>query len=327
MSSCRYYIGIDGGGSKTESVLADSQGAIIASTVDKGSAVVGQPSNHSLEILQDAFVRLCSNAGIRKNSITHCVIGLNGIDFPDEYRMQFKAISSRLGLPGSRLSLVNDAIPALWGASSHPASLILQHGTGITSAYRDACGNEKLFDHLNVCQLYDFRHETLAVTARMLSGLLPTGGLSDAVLDHLRISPDEFAETYYRKRLPDYGNSAAFTSMVFKFWVKGDPGARFLIDRTIDDYTAMILAMANKTGKVKVTSVIGGGVVKQAPEEFWILLRARLKSKRSGLTLCRPLFSPAVGAAVMAAFKSRMNIQEYYNKIRSGNAGDETGKR
>jgi len=156
-SSRLFYIGIDGGGTKTEGVLLDNSGKILSKVKSGASSVIGSPCKESLEILKNTVDILCSENDISVEEITFCSLGLNGIDFDDEYNLQFKSISEYLGFPGNKFSLANDAVVALWGASQSPASVILQHGTGITSAFRSDYGSEVLFDHLNVCNCYDIR--------------------------------------------------------------------------------------------------------------------------------------------------------------------------
>ena len=117
-------LGLDGGASKTKGVLLDRQGAILAQADGPGSAIVGHPKPESCQVLSSVTKALCAEAGVAETAIAHCGLGLNGIDFADEFEDQHATLAETLGLTRERLTLVNDGIVALWAASPEPASLI-----------------------------------------------------------------------------------------------------------------------------------------------------------------------------------------------------------
>ena len=63
-----YFIGIDGGGSKTAGTLADDSGAILATCQAGRSSIVGAPSPESCAVLRSVMTQLCDAAGIRQRS-------------------------------------------------------------------------------------------------------------------------------------------------------------------------------------------------------------------------------------------------------------------
>jgi N-acetylglucosamine kinase-like BadF-type ATPase len=312
-----YFIGMDGGGTKTDAVLVDGDGSIVASASAGASAIIGRPSPASMDVVRSLLDELCGQADIRPGQVGHCVVGLNGIDFDDEYEMQRRDLLRCLNLSSERFALVNDGIPAVWGASPSPRCAILQHGTGFTSAYRDAYGNEALFDHLDVCQCFDMRDESLKLVARMNAGAVAPTPLLDQVLAHLDLSPGQFPAYYYRDRHLSRREATPLMRIVFDLWQQGDAGAESLVNMAMDDYVLLLKAMLNRIGTAeKAVAVIGGGVVNAAPERLRSEMARRIGDACPGVTMQAPEFPPAVGAAIMAAFRHGLDPAEFYRKAR-----------
>jgi N-acetylglucosamine kinase-like BadF-type ATPase len=297
----RYYLGIDGGGTKTIGALADDTGAILAECKAGPSSIVGAPSPESLAVLRGVQSRLCREAGVAPDVVARFGLGLNGVDFPEETRMQHAALSQALSIAPERFLLVNDGIAALWGATPAPAAAILQHGTGFTAAYRRGYGREQPFDNLDAGRFYDLRVEALALVARMLDGRTARSPLQEvlfAILDHP--AEKDYGEiVFLRKISPD--QLAAILPAVLRAAESGDTAAQTLVDRAIADYVCTTVALVRKTGSDRPEVVLGGGRLLSAPAWFWGRIEAGVQREFPGLTLRRPTRSPAIGAVVMAA--------------------------
>ena len=153
--SGRFLIGLDSGGAKTAGALCDGQGRVLARARGPGAAIVGMPDEHFFDTARACLSRLCAEAGIGFDQVARVAIGLSGVDYPDEQVGQFSAIAGRLGLDG-RLDLVNDGLVALWGVSAAPNVALMQHGSGVTTAYRSGFGGGAIYDSLDVAEVYDF---------------------------------------------------------------------------------------------------------------------------------------------------------------------------
>lgn len=297
----KLYIGIDGGGTKTQGVLADGTGAILATCGDGASHIVGMPSPESCAVLRSVRDRLCQAAGVGISAISSFGLGLNGVDYPAETILQHKALSSELDVPTERLILVNDGIVALWGATPAEAAAILQHGTAVTAAYRSAYGSERSFDHLDAGRLYDLRAAALALVARMIDGRAAASPLKAAILAALGNPPEsEYAEIVFLHRISS-AQLAALLPAVWKSAEEGDPAAMTLVDHTIADYACTAATMLRQTGSSTPEIAYGGGRMAAAPDWFWRRLAEGVRKECPGATVRRPERSPAVGAAIMAA--------------------------
>lgn len=297
----QYFLGIDGGGTKTIGALADDTGRILAEYKAGPSSVVGEPSAESCAVLQTVQATVCEAAGIRPDAVARLGLGLNGVDFPEETLMQHAFLSRVFAIPPERFILVNDGVAALWGATPAPAAAIVQHGTGFTAAYRSAFGAEHPFDNLDAGRFYDLRVEALALVARMIDGRAPVSPLKAAVfacLDHP--AEKDYGEIVFLRKISP-AQLAAILPAVLRTAADGDAAAQSLVGRAIDDYVCTAVTMIRKTGSANPDVVFGGGRLLSAPDWFWSRLAAGVRKECPGAVVRRPELSPAIGAVIMAA--------------------------
>ncbi len=315
MSQKDVLLGIDGGGSKTRGVAITSGGKVLARAEAGPSAIFGPPRPEACEALRSVFGSLCAQAGVARTDVARIGLGLNGIDFEDEFAVQHASITEVFGIPSERLILVNDGIVALWGASASPAATILHHGSGITSAYRAAYGQEKLFDHLDTASTFDMRHELFPIIARMINGMIENTPLRAKALAQWGISDESrFPEAVFRRLIP--GDRRLSTPLIiYEAWLAGDAVAAGLVLRAADDYALVAKAMIARTSSATAEATFGGGVIACAPPEFWPLLEERVHRYFPSAVVKRPDLPAAFGAAIMAAFHGGVEPEALFRRL------------
>jgi N-acetylglucosamine kinase-like BadF-type ATPase len=309
------YLGLDGGGTKTAGAITGPDGTILARLRTGPSAIVGPVNPRSRKVMAGLVRNLLRQARLRPSGIAFCAVGLNGIDFPDEYPVQIRGVSSAIGLPARKVALVNDAIPALWGATDSPAACLLQHGSGKTSALRKGFGAEECYDHLDAGSLYDIRGELARAVARMIDGRLKATPLLSAALRRYGVRhPRDYAEALYRRRIP-WRRILFACDLAYRYWLKGDPVAGRLVRDAAEDYALTGAAMVRKTGVPTAVAAFGGGVLDRAPERFWSLLRRRLAAHAPRARMAKPAMKAELGACVMAAFRDGREPGSYFRAV------------
>ncbi|MHC4983381.1 MAG: hypothetical protein ACYTF6_09465, partial [Planctomycetota bacterium] len=243
-----------------------------------------------------------------------CGIGLNGVDFDDELAVQRAAVAEAVGIGQEKLVLVNDGIAALWGATAAPAAAIIQHGSGITSAYRPDYGRETPFDNLNVGRIFDIRHESLPLVARMIDGRVEPTPLKDKLLSLLGLSAEQYAEAVFRRKF-NYGLCMSAAPLIFEAYEQHDAAAELLVERAIEDYVQTAAAMVRETGRDDAEVAFGGGTLAPAGEKFHRRLAERLAAAAPEAKVIRPRLEPHYGAAVMAAFNAGRDPELFYDKV------------
>ena len=296
------FLGLDGGSYKTLGVLIDQDGAVLACGRAGPSSSGAAPSPEAAATLAELVERLCAEAGVAREGLAHVGLGLSGIDFADEFAGQHAALSACLGIDPPRLTLVNDGVAALWGASAAEHAAIVHHGSGVTHAYRAGFGTEQPYDHLDVGALFDIRYALAALVARMIDGRAPATPLKETVLAHYGIADEaDYAEALYRRQIPRELHRTAQVH-AFAAWLAGDPEATRLVESAAADYALTAVALVRRTGDPRAEVAFGGGVINHAPEEFHALLVERVRELSPEAVVVRPRLSPGHGAALMAAF-------------------------
>ncbi|MCX7944676.1 MAG: hypothetical protein N2746_09240 [Deltaproteobacteria bacterium] len=123
-----YFIGVDGGGTKTITVISDEEGSI-ASLIKTG------PSNFQTFGIQKAYKELklgielaLKKAHIKKAEIAYGGFGISGADRDKDFDIIMSILSDIL--PDTPKILVNDTTIALRAATSDGIGLALISGTG-----------------------------------------------------------------------------------------------------------------------------------------------------------------------------------------------------
>ncbi len=135
-----YYLGIDGGGTKTRCVLADET-TVLAKAMTGGSNIVRLGERPAREALQAAIQQVCATARISPHQISAICIGAAGAARP-EIEAKLRGILAEL-IPNStpaNIEVVGDAVIALEAAFGAGPGVIAIAGTGSIVYGRDAHG-------------------------------------------------------------------------------------------------------------------------------------------------------------------------------------------
>ena len=140
-----YYLGIDGGGTKTRCLLADET-TVLAKATTGGSNIVRLGEMQAREALHSAIRQACATAKISPDQIRAVCIGAAGAARP-EIAAKIRSILAELipGInPGSartNIEVVGDTEIALEAAFGGGPGVIAIAGTGSIAYGRDASGN------------------------------------------------------------------------------------------------------------------------------------------------------------------------------------------
>lgn len=132
-----YYLGIDGGGTKTYALLTDDCGNVLG----KG---VGGNGNHQIDhalasqSIREAAEGALNEAGLQIHEISHTFFGLAGADREIDYRILHPLVQ---GIGFTRnYSIDCDTMIGLRAGTNRPYGVALICGTGTNSAGRNPAG-------------------------------------------------------------------------------------------------------------------------------------------------------------------------------------------
>jgi glucosamine kinase len=131
-----FYLGIDGGGTKTRFALAD-EATVLARAVCGGSNMVRLGETQAGEVLRHGVQQVCALARISPQQIGAACIGTAGSARP-EISGKIRDIISSLGVPN--FEVVGDSVIALEAAFGRGPGVIAIAGTGSIVYGRDVRG-------------------------------------------------------------------------------------------------------------------------------------------------------------------------------------------
>jgi N-acetylglucosamine kinase-like BadF-type ATPase len=133
----QYVLGFDGGGTKTECVLLDSQGQIRASSRSGPSNPLRTGFESAASALAEAAHSAAREAGIDVHEISAVCAGLAGVGSAQSHAEMERQLANTF--PNSKLRLLTDLELSL-EATGQPAAIVLVAGTGSAAIGRDANG-------------------------------------------------------------------------------------------------------------------------------------------------------------------------------------------
>ncbi len=135
-----YYLGIDGGGTKTRCVLGDET-TVLATSMSGGSNIVRLGETQAREALHAAVRHACTAARISADQIRAICIGVAGAARP-EIAAKIRGILAELtpAISLAKIEVVGDNITALEAAFGAGPGVIAIAGTGSMVYGRDAAG-------------------------------------------------------------------------------------------------------------------------------------------------------------------------------------------
>jgi len=140
-----YYLGIDGGGTKTRCVLAD-EATVLAKAMAGGSNIVRLGEMQAREALHSAIRQACATAKISPEQIRAVCIGAAGAARP-EIAARIRSILAELmpeitpEVARTNIEVVGDTVIALEAAFGRGPGVIAIAGTGSIAYGRDAAGH------------------------------------------------------------------------------------------------------------------------------------------------------------------------------------------
>jgi glucosamine kinase len=133
-----YVLGFDGGGTKTECVLLDSQRQVRATTRSGPSNPFRIGHDAAMASLTDAAQAAARDAGIEIRQITALCAGLAGVGSAQSHEEMQRQITN--AFPSTKIRLLTDLELSL-AAINQAAAIVLVAGTGSSALGRDTDGH------------------------------------------------------------------------------------------------------------------------------------------------------------------------------------------
>ncbi len=262
-SEQRYYLGIDGGGTKTAFALADSNGSVLYKTVIGGSNPVDIGIERTYEILTDGIETVCASIPYSKISV---FAGISG-GITGDYKARIRTFLENYGFASAdNGSDAENAVAIALGRGEGTAVIM---GTGSIAFSRY---NGKLIRNGGYGYLFDDGGSGFAIGRDAVIAALnfeEGRGEQTVLLQKLKesLGTDKLLDSLGTLYKGGKRATASFAPIVFSAFKEGDAVAARIIDENMWAVARLIEnAPRNTDGRVR--AVLVGGLVK----EFELLL-------------------------------------------------------
>lgn len=309
----KYYMGVDGGGSKTYALIADEQGNIVG----KGSSGNG---NHQIDYneakrnIGEAVEAALVEAGLKREDIAFAYFGLAGADREADYRI-LRPMVAELGFP--RHDVNCDTIIAMRAGTEQPYGVVLICGTGTNSAGLNPEGE------FYQCGGFSYTYgdfggggslcvEAFRTVIRAWDGREAPTLLTDLVLKQLGY---DSVEQMFHHYLDEYRTPPIeLTKLLFAAAEQGDAAALTILREQGEELGKSARAVITRLGmeNQKFDVVLAGSVLTRGDARFvHPYVAAAVKGCAPQASLVRLETEPVVGALWLA-------FEEYGGKLPDG---------
>jgi N-acetylglucosamine kinase-like BadF-type ATPase len=300
----KYYIGVDGGASKTAALVIDETGEAQGRGLAGGSNHLRVGIEAATRNIERAVNIALVEAGVAIRNIEYAYCGIAGADHPAHHQRVVDALT--IFFPRGNFIVDTDARIALTGAIGFDSGVVIIAGTGSVAFGRNAEGQEAraggwgptLGDEGSG---YAIARDGLSAIVRAHDGRGKPTKMTDMLCyDYDMCSPEDlprfvYATTTHADDIARYGK------LVIEAARLEDEVASEILDRAGRELADCIAAVSRKLRMSETefpVAYVGGAF--NAGDLLLSPMRTYLRRDASKATLMPPKHSPVEGAAMMA---------------------------
>ena len=300
-----YYLGIDGGGTKTDFTLIDDEGTILAKHIKGSLYYLTIGIDNVVLTLQEGIREIIELTKLEDEEIEAVHIGIPcyGEINADGVLLE-KAIFE--GLNRKSLTIGNDVEVGWAGSLGCQPGINIVAGTGSiaygvdvsnraerSGGWGPGFGGDEGSAYWIGCQL-------IQAFSKQSDGRLPRTELYNYLREALKLDVDfDILDIIFNKLKMERVEIAKFSKYAYELALRGDAATLKIFDEAAHELTSMIEAIIRKLDfKEKPIKIsYSGGVFKSGD----LVLKPMLKYlKPLNIELLNPVFNPALGACLLA---------------------------
>lgn len=259
------FLGVDGGGTKTQSVIYASDGEKLSEDTTGPSNPLRIGLKPAAETILESATRACDRIGRTTGGIVSCVAGIAGVRREDLRQGMRRLIAE--GLPGANVVVVTDAEIAFLAATGGEPGLVVIAGTGSIVFGKNRKGKTATAGGWGPIAgdeggAVSIAREALRAVARASDGRGPATSLSALAAEYFRASSAEDLIVAIYSPQMSYARLAGFARHVAKAASRGDEVAVEILrvaGRELGDAACAVIK-ALKFGNSRFPVTLAGGV-------------------------------------------------------------------
>lgn len=298
-----YFLGVDGGASKTAALVTDQEGKSL------GDGVAG-PSNHlrvgietAARNIERAVNKALVAADVASREITWAYCGIAGADHP-AHRQEI-VDSLKIFFPRGNFTVDNDARIALAGAIGFRAGVVVIAGTGSVAFGRNTAGEEARAGGWGPTvgdegSAYWIARSGFSAVLRAHDGRGPSTKMLEILNRDYQMAPTEIPRFVYAKTT-HADDIARYSKMVSEAAEDGDEAAKAILGDAGRELGAAVIAVARRLKIIDQefpVAYVGGAF--HAGEALLGPMRETITRLAPRAAIGPPQRNPVEGAAMMA---------------------------
>jgi len=305
--TARYFLGVDGGGTKTRFALLGADRTLVA------EATLGMSYHPEVgvdgvrHVLAAGLREVLDKAGADSAQVAFAFFGLPAFGEDSAVTPALEALP-RAMLGRDRCAVDNDMVCGWAGSLAAEDGINIVAGTGSIGygqrrgvSARAGGWGEHFSDEGSA---YWIAMQGLNAYSRQSDGRLPRGPLHALINETLSLRNDlDLCAHVYGQNARSRGELAQLSPLVAKAAMQGDAAALDIFRRAGEELAQIVIALRGKlryaAGEPVKLSYSGGAF--GAGELLLAPFRETLNAAAAGFELCQPLHAPHMGAALYAA--------------------------
>ena len=302
--SYQLYLGVDGGGTKTNIAILDSAGDLLAEAVGGPSNPLRTGVETAVSNIAKTIDAACDASGLSRGDIVAATLGLAGVRRQDIRARVRESFVSRYRI--RKTAVTTDAEIALYGTTLGEAGLVVIAGTGSVCLGVNEQGEKAMSGGWGPVARDEgggrgIAGEALHAIAKASDGRGELTKLTEQAAEYFRASNvDNLISAIYAPQM-DNSRIAGFAKLVVETAIEGDAVARGIMESAGEELgiaaVAVLERLELKRAKVPVGCV---GTIFRAGEILTRPMAAMINAAAPKAFLTEPKMPPSHAAALMA---------------------------
>ena len=306
-----YFLGVDGGTTKTLAIIADGQGRIQGAARGPGSNWTGEDVTIPMAVVVETVRQALQKVGMSGEEIALGVFSLAGADWPEDHTRRAAALNAA-GI-ARRVIVKNDSFGGLRAGTTRPYGIVLAVGTGINAAAIAPDGREWAFGYyVTYGGAGTIATEAIDAVMRAESGVGSPTRLTRDVLDLLGFeSVENLLKALVAKKV-EYRDQLRVCPLVFEAAAKNDPTAAAIIIKQAKALAEYATALARRFDMqaLEFDVVLAGSVFKGSGPLLVDTLTEEIRGVAPNAQIVRARFEPVVGSLLLAYDAASVPVTE-----------------
>lgn len=308
----KYFLGIDGGGTKTHAVIGDESHRVIGEGFSGAANPLRVGLEEAVAHIDQAVSEACEQAGIELRDVDSACAAIAGINHPIHYHTMKDALDEALQIAG--LELVTDARAALEGALDGKPGVVVIAGTGSIAIGINEAGRQARAGGFGPTLSdegsgYDIAQRALKAVVSSFDGRSPATALARRICDRLGVvSPSDLPAVIYNSDSEPV-DIAPLAELVDEAAREGDEVSREILagaGRELGRLAASVVEKLDLQGRAFRVACVGS--VFRSGDFVLGALREGVLRIAPCAEIGPPLYPPAIGAVKLAQMQTGKDV-------------------